>query len=207
MPAPWNVNIHYDGTLDALVPSSAASVLDVGCGDGFLAARLAARIFRVVALDIDQPVLDRAKKRFPAAEVTWLYGDVLTDVITPGSFDAVVSNATLHHLPDTRAGLRRLSALVRPGGILAIVTFARTEWRELPWVAASFVARGVAIRARGKWEHSAPTVWPPADTLRQLRAVAETELPGARVSRLLLGRVLIHWRSSPAAPSDVEPPQ
>lgn len=183
MRAPWNVNIHYDGTLDALVPSSAGRVLDVGCGDGFLAARLARRVSDVVALDVDQPVLDRAQGRFPAVPVTWLRGDVLTDVFTPGSFDAVVSNAALHHLPDIRTGLRRLSALVRPGGVLAIVTFVRTEWREFPWASASFIARGVAIGARGKWEHSVPTVWPPVDTFRQLRAVAETVLPGVGVSR------------------------
>jgi len=207
VPAPWNVNIHYDGTLDALVPSTARSVLDVGCGDGFLAARLARRVSHVVALDLDQPVLDRAQARFPDVPVTWLHGDVLADVVTPGSFDAVVSNATLHHLPDTRTGLRRLSTLVRPGGVLAIVTFARTDWRELPWAAAAFIARGVANRARGKWEHSAPTVWPPVDTFRQLRAVAETELPGARVSRLVLGRVLIHWLPPTSAGSDIGTPR
>lgn len=34
MAGPWNANIHYDGRLDACVPASAASVLDVACGDG-----------------------------------------------------------------------------------------------------------------------------------------------------------------------------
>jgi 2-polyprenyl-3-methyl-5-hydroxy-6-metoxy-1,4-benzoquinol methylase len=40
MAEPWNINIHYDGKLDRSVPPEAGSVLDVGCGDGFLAARL-----------------------------------------------------------------------------------------------------------------------------------------------------------------------
>jgi len=200
MSPPWNVNIHYDGTLDRLVPATAVSVLDVGCGDGFLGARLSRRVPHVVALDSDQPVLRRAQARFPDALASWQHGDVLTGVVTPGSFDAVVSNATLHHLPDTRAGLRRLGSLVRPGGTVAIVTFARTEWRDIPWALSALIARGVANRVRGKWEHSAPTSWPPARTFRQLRQHAETELPGARVSRLLLGRVLIRWQG-PAAPA------
>ncbi len=195
---PWNVNIHYDGTLDALVPPTARSVLDVGCGDGFLAARLSRRVSDVVAIDVDQPVLDRARSRFPDVPVTWRHGDVLADVVTPsGGFDAVVSNAILHHFPDTRIGLRRLSTLVCPGGFLAIVAFARTDWHELPWASVAFVARGVANRVRRKWEHTAPTAWPPADTFGQLREIAQTELPGARVSRLIFGRVLIHWQSPP----------
>lgn len=44
MDEPWNANIHYDRRLDACVPETARSVLDVGCGDGFLAARLARRL-------------------------------------------------------------------------------------------------------------------------------------------------------------------
>lgn len=64
---PWHVNIHYDGRLDSLVPATARSVLDVGCGDGFLAARLALRVPHVVALDVDRLVLERAQTRFPDA--------------------------------------------------------------------------------------------------------------------------------------------
>jgi 2-polyprenyl-3-methyl-5-hydroxy-6-metoxy-1,4-benzoquinol methylase len=42
----WNVNIHYDATVAGCVPATATSVLDVGCGDGVLAARLARRVPR-----------------------------------------------------------------------------------------------------------------------------------------------------------------
>ena len=189
----WNGNIHYDARLAACVPAPAGAVLDVGCGDGFLAARLARRVPRVVALDIDAPVLARARARFPDASVTWCHGDILTHPLEAASFDAVVSNAMLHHLPDTRTALRRLSQLVRPGGTLAIVGFARPGWRELPWAATSFVALGVAIRWHGKWEHSAPQVWPPADTFRQFGQAVREVLPSARVRRLLLGRYLLTW--------------
>jgi 2-polyprenyl-3-methyl-5-hydroxy-6-metoxy-1,4-benzoquinol methylase len=195
MAGPWNANIHYDGRLDALVPASATSVLDVGCGDGFLAARLARRVPLVVAIDADAPVLDRARARFPDARVTWCHGDVLTHPLGPEPFDAVVSNATLHQLPDVGEALRRLSQLVRPGGTLAIVGFVRTEWRDLPWAVTALACRGVANRVRGKWEHTAPQTWPPPDTLRQLRRSLREALPGAQISRLLMGRYLIVWHA------------
>jgi 2-polyprenyl-3-methyl-5-hydroxy-6-metoxy-1,4-benzoquinol methylase len=189
----WNVNIHYDGKLDNCVPHSATSALDVGCGDGLLANRLAARIPRVVAIDVDRPVLERAKQRFPDAPVIWRNADVLEAGDELGSFDAVVSNATLHHLPDTRAGLRRMRERVRPGGTLAIVSFARPGWRYLPWAMATWVICGVAVRIRGNWMHSAPIVWPPRDTVAELRRHVHAELPGARLSLLPMGRVFIQW--------------
>jgi ubiquinone/menaquinone biosynthesis C-methylase UbiE len=197
MNEPWNVNIHYDATLDRCVPATATSVLDVGCGDGFLAARLSRRVPSVVALDVDEAVLDRARHRFPDAPLTWRHGDVLTDDLDAGSFDAVVSNATLHQLRDTQTALRRLGTLPRPGGVLAIVSFPRMQWRDLPWGAAAVIARGAANRVRGKWEHTAQQSWPPPDTYRELRVHAASALPEARTSRLLLGRCLIYWQRPP----------
>jgi 2-polyprenyl-3-methyl-5-hydroxy-6-metoxy-1,4-benzoquinol methylase len=194
----WNVNIHYDATLAAYVPAAAGAVLDVGCGDGFLAARLARTVPRVVAIDSDAPVLGRARTRFPDAPVTWCHGDILTHPLAAGSFDAVLANAMFHHLPDTRAGLRRLSELVRPGGTLAIVGFLRIEPVDLPWAVTTTVLRGVVIRVRRKWPHTAPAVWPPRDSIRDLRRAAREVLPGSRVRLLLLGRYLLTW-TRPAA--------
>jgi 2-polyprenyl-3-methyl-5-hydroxy-6-metoxy-1,4-benzoquinol methylase len=202
---PWNINIHYDGALDACVADDTVSVLDVGCGDGFLAARLSRRIPRVVGVDVDQPVLQRAMQRFPDAPVHWRHGDVLVLGAELGRFDAVVSNGSLHHFPDTRAALRCLRDLVQPGGTLGIVTFARPGWRDLPWGLLTIVLRGIAIRLRSKWEHSAPTVWPPRDTVYQLRQHVRAELPGAEVSRLLLGRIFIRWRAPAPATAAIPP--
>jgi SAM-dependent methyltransferase len=192
---PWNINIHYDGKLEEFVGPHAVSAREVGCGDGFLASRLSKRVSDVVAVDADQPVLERAKQRFPSAPVNWLHGDILDIAGELGAFDAVVSNATLHHLPDTRAALACLRSLLRPGGTLAVVTFARPGWRHLPWALSTLVIRGIAIRLRGKWEHSAPTVWPPGYTVAELRRHVRAELPGARVSLLPLGRVFVHWQA------------
>jgi SAM-dependent methyltransferase len=189
----WNVNIHYDARLAEYVPASAATVLDVGCGDGFLAARLARTVPEVTAIDVNAPVLARARARFPGAKVTWCHGDVLTHPLEPASFDAVLSNAALHHLPDTRAALQHLGELVKPGGTLAVVGFPRTRLRDFFPATVSFVARGIAIRVRRKWNHTAPIVWPPQDDIRELRQIAAEVLPGAQVRRLLFGRYLLTW--------------
>ena len=73
----WNANTHYHRILIDALPSAAQRVLDVGCGDGILAAELVeAGVPRVVALDSDAGVLARAKARHPGLPVEWMYGDV-----------------------------------------------------------------------------------------------------------------------------------
>ncbi|WP_232007180.1 class I SAM-dependent methyltransferase [Mycobacterium intermedium] len=195
MERPWNINIHYDGLLDAQVPSGAMRVLDVGCGDGFLAARLAQRIPDVTAVDVDPPVLQRAQDRFADKPIRWVHGDVMTAALPHAEFDAVVSNAALHHVENTRAALERLAELVVPGGTLAVVTFVRFSLRHGLWHLTTAVRCAVVNRVKGKWEHTAPVKWPPPDTLDQLRANVYATLPQARVHRLRYGRVLILWRA------------
>lgn len=128
---PWNLNIHHDQLLVDLAHTG-DRVLDVGCGDGFLSARLAEAGCHVVALDADDAVLDRASERWPASGVAWTRGDVRTHPFEPASFDLVVSNAALHHLPDTAAALRRLAEVTRPGGTLGVVGFARNGPLDWP---------------------------------------------------------------------------
>jgi 16S rRNA A1518/A1519 N6-dimethyltransferase RsmA/KsgA/DIM1 with predicted DNA glycosylase/AP lyase activity len=88
---PWNINIHYDALLESEVPLAARRVLDVGCGDGFLAARLTRRVPDATALDLDGPVLRRAQARFAARRIRWVHGDVMTADLPRAGFDAVLS--------------------------------------------------------------------------------------------------------------------
>lgn len=62
----WNHNIHYHPVLLDALPPHPHRVLDVGCGDGILAADLVRRgIPEVVAIDVDAPVLRRARFAIP----------------------------------------------------------------------------------------------------------------------------------------------
>lgn len=111
----------------------------------------------------------------------------------------MVSNATLHHRPHAAAALIRLGGLVRPGGTLGIVGFARNGLLDWP---RSLIGAVIAAltRGKGKWEHTAPHHWPPADTYSDLRRLAASTLPGSRDRKLWLGRSHLTWRS-PDAPA------
>src|SRR3954463_8758225 len=83
------------------VPADCRRALDVGCGQGLLARRLAARVPHVTA--IDRKPLWTAD---PAA-IEWIEGDAMTHPFSAESFDFISAVASLHHLP-LRPALDRL---------------------------------------------------------------------------------------------------
>jgi SAM-dependent methyltransferase len=190
----WNVNIQYHELLLKAVPDGAARVLDVGCGDGVLCAQLVeAGVRHVVGLDADAGVLERARARYAGLSIEWVHGDVFdSSLATAGEFDAVFSVATLHHMDAARA-LARFAELVRPGGMVAVVGLAATNWWDLPYAAIGHGARIILCHLREHWEHSAPTVWPPPVTYGEMKRIARRVLPGSRYRRLLLGRYSLIW--------------
>ncbi len=200
----WNHNIHYHRWLLGRLPPGPLRVLDVGCGEGMLAREISGRGYSVAGVDRDGPSIALAMA-IPQPRVQYVLGDVMTHPFGPGSFDAIVSVATLHHL-EPAAALARMAELLRPGGALLLVGCARSE-KRLPDLVHELAAAAVN-RARAPfttyWEHSAPTIWPPAHTYRQMRAITAAALPGAAFRRRLYWRYSIAWQK-PSAGSPPNP--
>lgn len=191
---PWDPNIHYHDLVLAEVPPGVIRVLDVGCGDGLLAARFAERgAAEVAGMDVDRAVLERARARHGDSGVRWVHADVFTCDERPGSFDAVVSVAALHHM-DAERGLRRFADLTKVGGVVVVVGLAANDWWDWPAAALAVAAREALCVLRGRWNHSAPQCWPPPLTYREIRRLAGHVLPGVRYRRHLLQRYSLAWR-------------
>jgi len=93
-------------------------VVELGCGTGTNAIRLAAAGARVVGVDADPEILARARRKKGAEAVEWRSGRVEDPGVAEASCDRVVLSLVLHHLPDEAklATLRSAHALLRPGG-------------------------------------------------------------------------------------------
>ena len=108
--------------LDAL-PLTARRVLDLGTGDGRLLALVRAdRPQSVgVALDVSEPMLERARRRFADAPVELVRHDLSEPLPDLGQFDAVVSSFAIHHLGDERKRSLYAEVFARllPGGVFA----------------------------------------------------------------------------------------
>lgn len=188
----WNHNTHYHRLVLRSLPDGARTALDVGTGDGLLAADLREHVPDVTGIDLDRPSLDRA--RALRDDVTWIEGDALTYPLPEGHFDLVASIAAVHHFPDLGAGLTRLAALTAPGGRLVVVALARNA-RPADFLAdfPGIVQHQVLARTRGLWEHGSP-ISEPRHTYAEARRIAADALPGMRWRRLPLFRYALTWR-------------
>jgi trans-aconitate methyltransferase len=98
-PEGWNRNTHYHDRLLAAVPVDCRRALDVGCGLGTFARRLARVVEHVDALDRDHDTLAQAERLSrDHPNVRFVEADFLT-WRPEGSYDAVSMVAALHHLP------------------------------------------------------------------------------------------------------------
>ena len=189
----WNANVHYHSVILQAIPPGAQRVVDVGCGDGILSAQLIeAGVPHVVGLDADADVLNRARARHRGLPVEWIHGNVFERPLAPGSFDAVVSVAALHHM-NAEDGLSRFAELVRPGGVVAVIGLAANDWWDLPFALPGDVLRLLLQLMPWHWQHSAPIAWPPPATYSEMKRTARRVLPGVSYRRHLLGRYSLLW--------------
>ncbi len=111
--------------------SAGSRVLDVGCGIGTPAFRLAETTgARVLGISIDQAEIDlaasRAESRGLHDRITFEYADALSLPYPDNSFDAAMAIESLIHMNRLPA-LREIARVVRPGGPIVITDLRRSE--------------------------------------------------------------------------------
>lgn len=108
-------------------------VLDVGCGTGSLALRLAPFAAQVHGLDVSGEMIRIAKGKAAAEHVdnVAFHVGALDDTMpfAPASVDVLCAYSILHLVADLPAVLRRIHGLVRPGGFFISSTAClRDSW-------------------------------------------------------------------------------
>jgi 2-polyprenyl-3-methyl-5-hydroxy-6-metoxy-1,4-benzoquinol methylase len=96
-------------------------VLDVGCGDGRFAAELLRHGASVVAVDVAEEALRRARTRVPGLDAR-LLGDGGGWQLPDAAFDVVWAGEVIEHVADTTAWLSEVRRVLRPGGRLLLTT-------------------------------------------------------------------------------------
>jgi len=97
-----------------------ATLVDLGCGTGLLAAAAASEAGRVVGVDPSPAMLELARAR--SDDVEWVAAGFLTYEHEGDPPQLVHSRHALHHLPDFWKGvaLARIHDLLAPGGVFVL---------------------------------------------------------------------------------------
>jgi SAM-dependent methyltransferase len=104
-------------------------VLDVGCGYGAVANSIATRSgARVTGIDMDAGNVDKARRRFPVANLAFEHGTAPADLRTE-HFDVVVLSNVLEHIDSRLEFLRQIVAKTTPSRLLIRVPMFDREWR------------------------------------------------------------------------------
>lgn len=110
-------------------------ILEIGCGTGFLSARLADAFPRsdLLLTDIAPYMLSRCRSRLGDRHRYQVLDGERPERLT-GQFDLIASSLAFQWFADLRGGLERLSQLLAPGGRMLFATLGcRTfiEWRQV----------------------------------------------------------------------------
>jgi len=143
------------------------SVLDIGCGPGFLLREFRDRGWQVHGTEFSAPSAAHARD---VLQLPIAVGDVSALQFQDGSFDAVVMWHVLEHMTDPQSTVAQVARLLRPGGIFlcavpnfgsAEARFARDKWFHLdvprhlnhftvPTLRALLTAHGLSVE-RSSW--------------------------------------------------------
>lgn len=131
----------YEATLRRVqgLLSTSQDVLEIGCGTGSTALRLAPFTRSLLATDVSPAMIDIAHQRLagqPSPQLRFAVADADAMAFGQGAYDAVLAFNVLHLVSDLDAALALAARALRPGGLLISKTPCLAEMNPLiPYVA------------------------------------------------------------------------
>jgi len=102
--------------------SKALNLLDLGCGNGWLANFVSKTGAEITAMDLNLEELKMGARVFSANEkVQFIYGDVFEDILPEQYFDIVMCASSIQYFVDLKVLIERLFRFLKPGGEIHII--------------------------------------------------------------------------------------
>ena len=114
-------------------PLQTGAMADLGCGPGDISIRMAIQYpgWTVIGLDAGSNMLKLARQRLASEQLDGrvrFQQSYLPDPSLPAaSFDALISNSLLHHLPQPRVLWQSIVHLARPGAVIQVMDLLRPD--------------------------------------------------------------------------------
>ncbi|MBX3265914.1 MAG: methyltransferase domain-containing protein [Acidobacteria bacterium] len=106
-------------------------VVDAGCGAGRFLDAASSSEAEIIGVDISSAI-DAAKESLEGREnVHFVQASIYELPFREGTIDYCYCIGVIQHTPDTRASLRAIAKIVKPGGKLAVTIYPRKAWTKL----------------------------------------------------------------------------
>lgn len=103
------------GLFKEFIGSNKRFVLEIGCGTGLFTKELAATDNTIIAIDISDALIKKAKERVHAKNVKFVVGNAYKTKFNSNNYDFIVGSSSLHHL-EVDSALKEFSRILKPGG-------------------------------------------------------------------------------------------
>jgi ubiquinone/menaquinone biosynthesis C-methylase UbiE len=130
-------------------------IADIGCGPGYLIAKLAHSLpeVSIIGVDISEEMVQKATQNLSALgfadRVSFRKGDIEALPFDTNLLDFAISTLSLHHWLDPRQALKEINRVLKPGGQFLIFDVRRDSWRFVYWL-IRFVQMFIIPRAMGR---------------------------------------------------------
>ena len=192
----WNHNSHYHDHLLTQLPPQIDRALDIGCGLGVFALKLASKAQIIDAVDTEAKIIQEALRIHDAPNIRYQCVDFIHAELPQNSYDAIVSIASLHHM-DLEIALTKIRTLLRPSGKLLILgLYKETTVTDYLYSAVSVPLNYIYLKRDRK--NSSTTQKAPTQnatlSLEQIKSIANSIIPSNKIQRHLFWRYSLIWK-------------
>lgn len=113
---------------------SGASVLEIGCGPGYVSLETARSGYNVTGIDISHKAIEVAERTASSNPFTDGFGSLRFEVSSfekfEGIFDVVLIRGAIHHMSEPEIVIKKILQHLKSGGILVCTEPSRERWRK-----------------------------------------------------------------------------
>ncbi len=120
-PEEWRVRTRSCEHVVCMLKGRPHAILEAGCGNGWLSARLAQAGHAVIGLDTGAAELAQAARVFAHLPISWVLGDPWSPKLAGRRYDLVLFAASLQYFPDLQALFARCREMLGQNGSILIV--------------------------------------------------------------------------------------
>ncbi len=193
----WNHNAAYHGLILREAETGAA-VLDVGCGDGLLCEKLAAKCSKVVGIEPDFHAFSASRERLSGVGNAEILNLTLDEFEGSDRFDLITFVASIHHT-DMEESLIKAKSLLKKNGKIVVIGLAKPAGiGDYLLEAARVIPAKIGSILHGEENGIGVPTKAPKITYREVQKLARKILPSSKLRRGLYYRYILIYKKSSA---------